>query len=245
MNASNPAIPAGRLVVPSSPSVFTTGGFWEYLWRTSGLQFVILFIITSVIYGYQPQVHASADALAAFYNGDRVRILIAAALSGLNLVNLLWFVAALRTTLADAGEDGWGTAATVSSAVFGGLSLLLIATGAALAYSIAGSGNDTFTSGLHDLTWALVVLISFPRAMLIMSGAFGLWRAGLISNALFAAGVAAVVLGVLGGTTWLSAGIWAPDGAYSRFVSPLLLLLWVVGVSRVLLTRSPATRAAW
>jgi hypothetical protein len=45
--------------------------------------------------------------------------------------------------------------------------------------------------------------------------------AGLISNALFAAGVAAVVLVLLGGTTW------------------------VVVVSLVLLTRSPATRAAW
>ena len=81
--------------------------------------------------------------------------------------------------------------------------------------------------------------------MLIMSGAFGLWRAGLISNGLFAAGVGAVVLGVLGGTTWLSGGVWAPDGAYARFVSPLLLLVWVVAVSRVLLTRSPATRGAW
>ena len=40
--------------------------------------------------------------------------------------------------------------------------------------------------------------------MLIMSGVFGLWRAGLISNAVFTAGVAAVVLGVLGGTTWLA-----------------------------------------
>ena len=89
------------------------------------------------------------------------------------------------------------------------------------------------------------MLTSFPRAMLIMSGAFGLWRAGLISNALFTAGVAAVVLAVLGGTTWLSGGVWAPDGAYSRFVSPILLLLWVVVVSRVLLTRSPGTRAGW
>jgi hypothetical protein len=81
--------------------------------------------------------------------------------------------------------------------------------------------------------------------MLIMSGVFGLWRAGLISNALFAAGVVAVVLGVLGGTTWLSGGFWAPDGAFTRFVSPILLLLWAVVMSRVLLTRSPATRVGW
>ena len=62
MNASNPAIPAGRLVVPSSPSVFTTGGFWEYLWRTSGLQFwSSCSSLTSVdLRVISPQVHASA-----------------------------------------------------------------------------------------------------------------------------------------------------------------------------------------
>jgi len=63
-------------------------------------------------------------------------------------------------------------------------------------------------------------LTSFPRAMLIMAAAFGLWRARLMSNSLFAVGVAAVVLVLLGGTTWLSGGFWAPDGVYSRFVSP-------------------------
>jgi hypothetical protein len=245
MSATTTSMTSSKPAMTPSASVDNTRAFWERLWRTSGLQFVGFFIITSVIYGYQPQVGASADALVAFYNGDRTRILIAAAFSGLNLLNLLWFAAALRTTLSDAGQDGWGSAATASSTAFGALSLLQITVGAALAYSIAGSGNPTLTSGLNDLSWALVVLTSFPRAMLIMSGVFGLWRAGLISNALFAAGVAAVVLGVLGGTTWLSAGFWAPDGAYSRFVSPLLLVLWVLVVSRVLLTRGPATRAAW
>jgi hypothetical protein len=229
----------------ASTSGYTTPAFWEHLWRTSGIQFVVLFIIASVIYGSQPQVGASADALIAFYNGDRTRILIAAFFSGLNLLNLLWFTAALRTTLADAGQDGWGAAATAASAAFGALLLLQITVAAALAYSIAGSGSNMLTSGLNDITWALAVLTSFPRAMLIMAGVFGLWRAGLISNALFAAGVAGVVLGVLGGTTWLSGGFWAPDGAYSRFVSPSILLLWVALVSRVLLTRSPATRAGW
>jgi hypothetical protein len=81
--------------------------------------------------------------------------------------------------------------------------------------------------------------------MLIMAGSFGLWRAGLISNGLFVAGVAAVVLVLLGGTTWLSGGFWAPYGAYSRFVSPTIGLVWVLVVSWILLTRSPGTRAGW
>jgi hypothetical protein len=229
----------------ASTGIYTTPVFWERLWRMSGINFVIFFIIAYLIYGYQPRVGASADALVAFYDGDRTRILIAAVISGLAVLNLLWFAAALRTTLVDAGQDGWGAAATAASAALGALLLLLVTVGAALAYSIAGSGNHAFISGLNDFAWACVVLTSFPRAMLIMAGTFGLWRAGLISNALFAAGVAAVVLVLLGGTTWLSGGFWAPDGAYSRFVSPIIGLAWVVVVSQVLLTRSPATRAGW
>ena len=229
----------------SSASVYITPAFWERLWRTAGIQSFGLFIIGYVIYGYQPHIGASTDALAAFYDGDRTHILIAAVFFGLSILNLLWFAAALRTTLADAGQDGWGAAATASSAAVGGLFLLIITVIAALAYSIAGSGNQTLTSGLNDFAWAGTVLTSFPRAMLIMAGTFGLWRAGLISNALFAAGVAAVVLVLLGGTTWLSGGFWAPDGAYSRFVSPIIGLVWVLVVSRILLTRSPATRAGW
>jgi hypothetical protein len=229
----------------SSISASTTPAFWERLWRSAGIQSFACFIVAYVIYGAQPHVGTSADALTAFYSGDRTRILIAAIFFGLAVLNLLWFAAAIRTTLADAGQDGCGAAATASSAVLGGLFLMLIALGAGLAYSIAGSGNNAFTSGLNDFAWALVVLSSFPRAMLIMSAAFGLWRAGLISNGLFAVGVAAVVLVLLGGTTWLSGGFWAADGVYSRFVSPIIGILWALVVSAVLLTRSPATRAGW
>jgi hypothetical protein len=236
---------ASTTAMTSSTSAYTTPAFWERLWRTGGIQSIFCFILAYLVYGHQPQVGAAPDALVRFYDGERTRILIAAVFSGLGVLNLMWFAAALRTTLADAGQDGWGAAATASSAAVGALFLLLITVVAALAYSIAGSGNQTLTSGLNDLAWAGVVLTSFPRAMLIMSGAFGLWRARLISNALFTAGVAAVVLVLLGGTTWLSEGFWSPYGAYSRFVSPIIGVAWVVVVSRVLLIRSPATRDGW
>lgn len=236
---------ASTMAVTASTSVKTRVSFWELLWRLAGIRFLVFFVIAYVIYGHQPQVGASADALVAFYHGDRTRILIAAVFSGLAVLELMWFAAALRTTLADAGQDGWGAAVTASSAAVGGLFLLLITVPSALAYSIAGSGNHSLISGLNDFAWACLVLTSFPRAMLIMAPTFGLWRARLISNALFAAGVAALVLVLLGGTTWLSDGFWAPDGAYSRLVSPIIGLVWVVVLSWVLLTRSPATRAGW
>jgi hypothetical protein len=222
-----------------------TPAFWERLWRSAGLQFVGFFVVCCLIYGHLPGVHASAEELLGFYNGDRTRVLIATTLFGLNVLNLMWFAAALRTTLSDAGKDGWGAAATASSAAFGAVFLLLAAIGAGLAYSIAGQGTPALAVGLNSLGWALLVLSAFPRAMLIMSAAFGLWRAGVISSSLFGVGLAAVVLGVLGGTTWMSDGLWAPDGVYSRFVCPLVGLVWILIVSRVLSSRGPAARPEW
>jgi hypothetical protein len=233
------------VAMPSSTTGSANRLFFERLWRSAGLQFMGLLIVAYAIYGYQPHVGASADALVAFYTGGRTRILIGAILAGVAVLNLMWFAAAIRTTLAEAGQDGWGAAATASSAALGGLLILLIAVGAGLAYSIAGSGSNTLVSGLNDLQWAGVVLSSFPRAMLTMAAAFGLWRAGLISNGLFAIGVAAVVLGLLGGTTWVSGGFWAPDGAYSRLISPGVGLAWLMVVSWVLLVRSPPTHTGW
>src|SRR5215510_13035550 len=116
--------------------------FWERLWRTAGIQAVGLFVIAYFICGHQPQVGASADALAAFYDAERTRILIAAVLYGMALLNLLWFAAAIRATLADAGQDGWGAAATAASAAVGALFLVFTAIGTALAYPIAPSGNQ-------------------------------------------------------------------------------------------------------
>jgi hypothetical protein len=242
MSASTSAITAPTSV--NTSGTFTTPVFWENLWRKSGINFVALSVIAYVIYPSQPQAGASSDVVGAFYNAERTRILIAAALAAWNVVNIMWFAAALRNVLADKGEDGWGAAHTASSAAFGALFLLLMTVGAALAYSIAGAGNSGLTSALNDFLWAGVVMTSFPRAMLIMSGSFGLWRARLISNRLFGAGVAAVVLALLGGFTWMSDGFLAPDGAYSRFISPLIGLVWVVVVSRVV-TRAPATRVGW
>ena len=227
-----------------STSITATPQFWERLWRTAGLQTAGLFIVAYFVYSDPPHVGASAEALVAFYQGDRLRTLIAAVLGGFAVLNLMWFAAAIKTTLAEAGQDGWGAAATASSAALGGLLLLLVTVSAALAYSIE-PGNSAVLGGLNNFAWAGWVLSSFPRAMLIMAAAFGLWRAGLISNRLFTVGVAAVVLVLLGGTTWVSGGFWAPDGVFSRLVSPLICLLWIVVVSRVLLTRSPSTHGAW
>ena len=43
-------------------------------------------------------------------------------------------------------------------------------------------------------------------------------------------------------STWASDGLWAPSGDYSRFVSPIIGIVWILVCSRVLLARrSPST----
>jgi hypothetical protein len=216
---------------------------WERVWRMSGIGFVLFAVVAYIVFGTQPKVGASADKLVSFYDGDRTRIMIAAVIFGFALLNLMWFGAALNAALRDAGRGGWGAAATAASTSLAAVLFVILAVDAALAYSIAGSGDSGLTSGLNDLTWVCSVLASFPMAMLVMASAFGLNRAGIISNALFGVGVAAVILVLLGATTWASSGFWAVDGAYSQYIAPIIALAWFVVVS-ALLSRSTATAQA-
>lgn len=223
----------------------TTSNRWEKSWRGSGINAVVLFLAGYFVYGTQPGIGAPADTVVAFYASHHTRILWSAVFFGLGgVLNLMWFAAAIRGTLREAGQAGWGSAATAASAAVGSVFLVLIAVCAALAYSIGGSGNAALASGLNDIVWTGVVISSFPRAMLIMSGSFGLWRAGIMSGGLFKACVGVVILGVAGGTTWMSGGFWAPDGAFSRLILPLISLIWIIVVSGVL-KRAPATRGEW
>jgi hypothetical protein len=144
--------------------------------------------------------------------------------------------------LRDAGKGGWGTAATAAGAAVGAVYFTLIALRAALAYPIAGSVDDQVTAGLNDLSWVLMDFAWFPVAMLIMAGSFGLWRAGFFSNAAFGAGVTAMVLVLLGVTTWAADGFWAADGAYARFVPTIVMPVWLAAVSGFLMRSSPVSR---
>ncbi len=47
-------------------SVYATPAFWERLWRTGGIQSLGCFLVAYVIYGHQPRIGASTDALVAF-----------------------------------------------------------------------------------------------------------------------------------------------------------------------------------
>jgi hypothetical protein len=212
---------------------------WQKNWRGAGVVYAVGIIVASVIYGSQPKVGASTAKLVSFYDGDRTRILVATIIFCFSFLNLMWFGAAVASVLRDAGMGGWANAATASTAALGALLFLRMTVRAALAFSIAGAGHPEITSALNEFGWVLTVLLAFPAAMFVMSGSFGLWRARIISSGYFSAGVAAVILVLLGGTTLASDGFWAPDGAYA-LIGEIVLLVWIAVVSAFLAMRSEA-----
>jgi hypothetical protein len=241
MNTTTAAPPSGLTEVPGARPGFE---FWERVWRLGGVISVAVFIVVHFVGGYRPKMGASAQTVTAFYSGHDTRILMTAALTGFGVLTLMWFATAMRVSLAEAGKDGWGAAATASSATVGALFLVQAALGGALAYSIARPGNDSLTSGLNDLAWTVQVLLAWVLAMLVMSGTFGFWRAKITSNLVFAAGVVVVTLGVAAGCTWMRTGILTPDGAFQRYIWPVLAGVWILGITRVV-HRTPAARTAW
>ena len=216
---------------------------WERNWRGNGVIAAVLFIVSFIVFGSQPKLGSSAEKLVSFYDGDSTRILISGIIFGFATLCLMWFAAALTSELRDAGKAGWGTAATMAAAAIGAIYFIRITIRASLASSIAGAGDERITSALNDISWALIVIGWFPVAMLVMAGSFGLWRAGIFSSGAFGAGVTAMVLLLLGTTTWASDGFWAADGGYARFVPTITMLLWIAVVSAFLMRRYSAMHA--
>jgi hypothetical protein len=217
--------------------------FWARVWRSAGIQSIAFFVIGYIIYGDQPGVGASPLKLAAFYSGDRTRILIASVFFGFGVLNLMWFGAALSSALRDAGMGGWAGAAIASCGAFGGIVLVNVTVTSALAYSIVGSRSIGLVSGLNDLSWALQVLTSFPAAMVLMAGTFGLWRAKIISTKTYWSIFPGWVLVVIGATTWARSGFWAADGAYLQFVTPIIFALLITFFSGLLTLRVSTAEA--
>ena len=218
--------------------------FWARVWRSAGIQSIAFFAIGYIVLGEQPGVRATPAELVSFYHGDRTRILIASVFFGFGVLNLMWFGAALASALRDEGMGGWAGAATAATAAFGAVVLINVTIYTALAYSITtGPAGLQLTSALNDFSWVLTVLASFPAAMVLMSGTFGLWRAEIISTRLYWMIFPAWVLVVLGGTSWASSGFWAPDGAYLQFVTPIIFAVMVTFFSGLLTKRVAPSEA--
>jgi hypothetical protein len=210
---------------------------WDRWAPGFGIVFAVLFLVGFLLVGDSPEIGAPADEIGSFYADDRGKLLTVTVLFGLSVIAFLWFLASLATMLRQAGEPRLAAtsfgAGVLTTSLFGGVILM----NAGLAFKIAEDGDAGVVTALYDLSWALSVLISYPAAALVGAAGIASLRSRLLPEWFGWASVVAALAVLVSGTTWARSGFWAPDGAYNAYITPIVLVAWIVAVSVLLLTR--------
>jgi hypothetical protein len=215
---------------------------WERWARATGIGFVVLFIAGYITLGSQPGLSDSVQQIGSYYDGDRSRILTGGVILGIAILFFVWFVGAIANALREAGEGRLAATTVAAGSAFTALFFVIGLLTMGLAHSIAGNGDTGVIQALFDLVWATNVIISFPGAAFIAAASIGLWRAGLVPTWFGQVGIVGSIIVLLGGTTWATDGIWAPDGAYT-YVTMVIALAWITVASGIL-TMATATERA-
>jgi hypothetical protein len=219
-----------------------TGVNWERWVRLTGIGFVVTFIVAFIVYGDPPKVNDSAAQIASFFDGDRNRVLTAMILFGVAFSLLVVFIAAIASTLREAGRGGWGALTIAAGAVFVALQAVTGAIAGALALNIAAAGDEGVITGLNTVLSTVDVIGGYPLAVLILGATIGLSRAAITPAWYAWVGLLAGVLVLLHGTNWATSGFWSATGGY-LWVTVIAGLGWMLITSVLLYTATATVRA--
>src|SRR5437016_3491661 len=134
---------------------------WERWARASGIVFVALSIVGTIVLGMQPKIGDSTSKIMSFYDGDRGRIMTAAFIFGIAFLFLIWFVGAIASMLRENGKGGWGATTIALGAAFVGLQLMIIGLADGLALNIAATGDARLLQALNTLIATIDVASAF------------------------------------------------------------------------------------
>lgn len=213
---------------------------WERWAPLTGVGFVVMFIVSFIVYGEPPKVNDSAEEIASFFDGDRGRVLTAMILFGIAFMLLVVFIGVIGSTLREAGKGGWGSTTTTAGAAFVGLQAMTGAIAGALALNIAASGDEGVLTGLNSLLSTVDVISAYLLAAFILAATIGLSRAGVVASWYGWVGLVAGVLVLLHGTNWATSGFWSATGGY-LFITFIAGLGWALVTSVLLYRRAAGT----
>jgi len=207
---------------------------WNRLAAVAGIATVLLAFVE--LFGPTfPQTGDPARVLDTYFVAHRSWSLAAVALQGFGDAVWLVFLCGLGQLIRDAGSAAAATVTVVGGALNVAISLTGLATIAALAYGVAGSGDPTLTRALFVLAAMTLVLSNFLLALMAAAAAAAKLRRWFR----WVSALTAVVFGV-GGAALARHGAFSPDGAV-QFTTYGLELLWTLAASVILLR---ATRSA-
>jgi hypothetical protein len=211
---------------------------WDRLAAATGIAFIVFFLVAFIV-GGQP----ADDDVVDFFLDNRRRLLTQAYLYGLAMVFLIWFLGSVYSHLR-LSEDRVGRLSAVSFA--GGIIFVtvLVVSGivnTALADGIARFSDPETTRALYavvvvanDVNWFPVAVFSGAATLVAFRhDALPRWLAWLGAAVALTSPIGA--LGIL-----VDTGPFASDGVFS---TPLLFVLWVLGLSIVLIQKAGRVHA--
>lgn len=205
---------------------------WNRLAAAAGIAYVLLAFVEFFGPGF-PQTGDPARVLDAYFVAHRHWTLAAVVVQGLG--NAIWvvFLCGLALHVRRAGSTAAATVALVGGALNVAISLTGLASIAALAFRIAGSGDPSVTKAFFEFAAMTLVLSNFLLALMAAAVA----SSALASWFRWASGLTAIVY-LAGGAALARHGAFSPDGAV-QFATYGLELLWTLAAAAVLLRVRP------
>ena len=215
---------------------------WDKVAASSGIAFVVLFVVSFLLPG-QPPDPGDSQATWVAYTLDKTKELkISAMLFGLALVAFIWFMGSLGTALREAGEQRLAAVAFGSGVATAAIALVATSFQAAMAWRIAAN-EPTLTRAFADIQWAVMTLASFTVAAFIFATAIASWRARIFPP-WYNIGSDIVALAVLfAGGALRYDGFYSPTGGYA-FITLIASLVWIIVTSVFVMRRASAAMTA-
>lgn len=217
------------------------GTNWEFYARASGIIAALLAIIGVVAAGKYPGANASAADITKYYADHRTGVFVVVCILNVSVLFFLFFLAAIASSLREAGLGGWAFAAIGFGTARAGFLAVHAMVNGAMAYNIAGKLDPGVVQGFHYFTWGIRVMSLFPIAALIWLTGVAFRRTKMVPAWFGWAAPAGAVVVLAGTTTWARSGFWAPDGAFG-YIAVIVALAWMFTMSALLL-RQPATES--
>jgi len=206
---------------------------WDKLAAAGGIIGVVLFVIAIIILGTPPDIDASAQTVADFFQDNRDQVLWATFLQGLGVIAIIWFIGALGAAMRDAGEGRLAAVMGIAFAITFSIGAVAALARGALAFSIAEATDPGISLAFYRMGGYLDTASNMIGAAFFLAVAGAVVRTGLLAKWWgWVTGLGGLWL-IISSTAWARDGFWSPDGA--GFVSFIVFLVWAL-VTSILLT---------
>ncbi len=214
---------------------------WDRYAPATGLVFVVVVIVATLVQGAPPSLSDGASEFADYFDDNDTRIRVAQFVNVLATIPFLWWMGGLWSTLRRA--EGGAPRLTVAAGLGGAIAATSVMLGSAVMSTAAFRSTDLQPAGLklfYTLSFTMYAAGALGVATLVLASSVVILRSGVFP-------VWIGWLGIVNGLVWIAAGLSLVSTRDAvnviGFISFLIWLVWIIAISVVML-RNPEPAAA-